>query len=233
MKLFTLILFLLLFLFKEYMRTVIILAAGSGSRMDLGYNKMLYRYKNTTILDHTLKTFVNSNIFDEIIIVKNSDDIIKYDEKIKIVNGGKTRQKSVIIGVQEAKNEYVYIHDGARTFINIDELKRLENALQNFQKINCYALAVRSKDTINYVENDCIKDVLKRENLYCMQTPQVIRREIYLEIISHTEKEYTDESSLMFANKQSVKIIEGSYENIKVTTKEDLNKFKLEIDKDD
>ncbi len=209
--------------------SVIIPAAGQGSRMNLGYNKMLYNIDGKTILTHTIERFLKFSAFGEIILVINQLEekeiraSLPEDQRIKIAYGGGERQDSVNAGLQQVTGDYVFVHDGARMFISDELIERMLKAVAT--KKEAYVCAVKVKDSIRKVKNNQIVEVLNRDELYAMQTPQICRRTI-LEIIHKQAKQenllHTDEVGLLNHYGYPVQIIEGEYSNKKITTIEDL-----------
>lgn len=214
------------------MYSAIILSAGSGTRMQLGYNKMLFEYKGKTLLEYSLELFCNSEKFNQIILViaqKDyevvSDIIACNNYQVEIVIGGENRQNSVVNGLEKVKNEWVFIHDGARIFLTDELLTRLDNKRKEVQQdeVDGFALAVKSIDTTLKVQNDVIVEKLDRKNLYLMQTPQVSRTDKLKKILNNTKKIYTDEMSAFLINNKEVHIVESEYYNKKITTLEDID----------
>lgn len=213
--------------------TAIILAAGNGSRMNLGYNKMFFSLKSIPLIALSTHIFLNDKNCTQIIIVVNDNEkkeieiVLKkhdlLDDKCKIVNGSYERQYSVYNGLKNVTNDIVLVHDGARPFITNELVKKL---VEEADKHGCAIPGVKVKDTIKYVENYFIKETLPRDFLYAVQTPQACK----IELLRHTHKlakedNYlgTDEASLIEKYTTSkVKIVESNYENIKITTQEDL-----------
>ncbi|QVK18015.1 2-C-methyl-D-erythritol 4-phosphate cytidylyltransferase [Mycoplasmatota bacterium] len=213
--------------------TAIILAAGSGSRMNLGYNKMFFTLKNKPLITLSIQKFLDDENCTEIIIVGNEKEIkdleliLKqhdlYTEKCMIVSGSYERQYSVYNGLQNVTNDIVLVHDGARPFITRELIHQLvEEAKTN----GCCIPGVKVKDTIKYVNNNFIKETLPREFLYAVQTPQACQTSLIKKAHELAKEENflgTDEASLVEKyTPLSVKLIESNYENIKITTKEDL-----------
>ncbi|MFV0499699.1 MAG: IspD/TarI family cytidylyltransferase [Bacilli bacterium] len=200
------------------MKTVIILAAGSGSRCNLGYNKLLYKISNKMLIEYTLEKFKG---YDIIITVSAVDYelFVKKFPNYKIVLGGKTRQESVYKAMLICESENILIHDGARIFVDTDTILRVENALTD-------VVAVLP----SVVVKDSIKDQngknIDRSNIYIAQTPQGVKRSVYLSCI---DKECSDDVTVIEKCGFEVVMVNGSYSNIKITTIEDLEyaKFKL------
>lgn len=219
------------------MNSAIVLAAGNGTRTKLNYNKVLYKIKNQTLLEIIIEKFINVDIFDEIIIVCSKKDIqeitklfqigkfLKKSMNIKIIIGGDTRQKSVWEGVKESKNEILYIHDGARPFVSCEKILEIEKKILKFPKINCFTLAIDVVDTIAIKKDNLMEKTLKREVLCAIQTPQVIKKKMYMNLYQNSKSNYTDETALFQNNGQEVMIIAGEIKNKKITNVEDIKRM--------
>lgn len=216
------------------MNSVVIVSAGRGSRMKADINKQFLKIGDKEVIAHTIDKFYNSENIGEIIIVVREDEkeffqenvIDKYGYKnIKIAFGGKERQDSVYNGLKALdKNcEIVLIHDGARPFVT-DEI--IEKSIECAQKYNCAIVGVPVKDTIKIVnENNDVCDTPSRNKLWSIQTPQVFDYSLIMKAHekAKVDKYYgTDDSMLMEYLGYNVKVVEGSYNNIKITTPEDL-----------
>lgn len=208
----------------EIIYSLILLAAGIGKRTNLGYNKILYKINNKYLYEYSLKTFIECG-FKEIILVINKNDLEYYnniDSNIKIVFGGKTRLESVAKGLDLITNNYVFIHDAARPYVKKEDIKKLIKELNNF---DCLSLYSKSFDTVRIKSNNNYQ-MLNRDDIYLMQTPQVIKTLKYKNIINEAlndKNNYTDDVSV-YQNyyQDEIKFIEGYKYNIKVTTKQDL-----------
>ncbi len=216
--------------------TAIVLAAGQGKRMGSNTQKQYLELKGNPILYYSLKAFEESDIIDEIILVTGEgyeeycrkEIIEKYNlSKVhKIVTGGKERYHSVWNGLQNIKpGGYVFIHDGARPFVTEAIIRRSYEAVQE-----CRACVVGMpvKDTIKIVDSEgYIIDTPDRNYIWQVQTPQVFEAELvkaaYAKLMEQTDVYVTDDAqvveSMMY---EDVKVVEGSYENIKITTPDDL-----------
>lgn len=216
------------------MNSVVIVSAGRGSRMKADINKQFLKIGDKEVIAHTIDKFYNNKNIGEIIIVVREDEkeffqvniIDKYGyENIKIVFGGKERQDSVYNGLKEVGQncEIVLIHDGARPFVT-NEI--IEKSIECAKEYKCAIVGVPVKDTIKIVdENNEVCDTPNRSTLWSIQTPQVF--DYSLIITAHEKAKYdkyygTDDSMLMEYLGYSVKVVEGSYNNIKITTPEDL-----------
>jgi len=215
--------------------SAIIAAGGRGTRMNLDVNKVYIEVGGSMILARTLLAFENCPSIDEIILVVNSLDIPfctkniieKYKmTKIKsVVAGGNERQQSVWNGLREVSREcdIVVIHDGARPFISQEHINK---SIEYADTYGAACVAVPVKDTIKTVNGEGFIDMtLKRSTLWAVQTPQTFRYSIIAKAHEKAQEEGftgTDDASLVERLGCRVKIVEGSYENIKITTREDL-----------
>lgn len=216
--------------------SVVIPAAGQGKRMKATKNKQFLLLNNKPILAHTISKFSEIDLIDEIIVVAKKEEITyckkevvsKYDfSKVKkIISGGKTRQESVYNGLKEVSlnSDFVLIHDGARPLIRKQTIEKMIRKVANFDAV---AVGVFVKDTIKEInDSNFIVRTPKRENLIRIQTPQIFTRKL---IITAYKKAFddnfvgTDSSCLVERLGTNVKFVKGSYENIKITTPEDLN----------
>ncbi|CEK39892.1 2-C-methyl-D-erythritol 4-phosphate cytidylyltransferase [Paraclostridium sordellii] len=217
------------------MNGVIIVAAGTGSRMKKDINKQFIKLDNKEIIAYTIDKFYINNEIDDIVVVIKKDEedyfkeniLEKYNFKnIKIAYGGEERQDSVYNGIQKLdKNcEVVLVHDGARPFVT-EEI--INNSIKEAKKHNAVVVGVKVKDTIKVVgEEGNIVDTPNRKYLWSVQTPQVFKYDIITKAYenAYNENYYgTDDAMLVEKIGYDVKMIEGSYDNIKITTQEDLN----------
>lgn len=214
----------------------IVLAAGQGSRMKSDIPKQFLELKGKPVLYYSLKVFQDSFI-DEIILVTGAgwqeyckiEIIEKFGLKkvSQIVCGGKERYDSVYHGLCALKDcSYVYIHDGARPFVDAQILQRAKQCVLN---ANACAAGMPVKDTIKIVNEDkFVVETPLRKNLWQMQTPQVFA---YSLIKGAYDKLYgagnfpgirDDAMVVESMTGYPVKLFEGSYQNIKITTAEDM-----------
>lgn len=216
------------------MNSLVIVSAGKGSRMKSDLNKQFLKIGNKEVIAHTIDKFYNNENIDEIIIVIREDEkeffqeniINKYGYKnIKIAFGGKERQDSVYNGLKEVdeKSKIVLIHDGARPFVTNEIIKK---SIECAKEYNCAIVGVPVKDTIKIVnEKNDVCDTPNRSTLWSIQTPQVFNYSLIMKAHKKAkDDEYygTDDSMLMEYLGYNVKVVEGSYNNIKITTPEDL-----------
>lgn len=208
------------------MYSAVITAAGVGSRSGLGYNKMLFEYQGITVLERVVKTFVNNPNFDQIIITVNSTDVEAYQQilkgyKVEMVIGGSERMHSVANGIEVATNQFVFVHDGARIFLDDQLISRLIEHKPGYDGL---ALATQVIDTTLFVEDGHIKRVLNRDNLYNMQTPQVVNKAVYTACYTRALSEnkiFTDEMSMLANYGYNCQVVASESYNFKLTKPED------------
>ena len=212
--------------------SLIITAGGTSSRYG-NTNKLLEKLGNRTVIEETVSRFVDFDEIVEIIIAANASIIETLEHlfnnpKIKIIEGGNTRQKSVYNALQAVNNEYVLIHDGARPLIRKDTISYV---LQAVLDKNAVSVMTKTTDTIKEVdETGRIIKTINRSKLYNTQTPQAFKTSIIKnahEILK--EGNFTDDCSMLEELNIPVYIVNGSYTNIKITTKSDLDFAKLYI----
>ncbi len=217
------------------MNGVVIVAAGTGSRMKMGINKQFIKLEGKEIIAYTIEKFYNnSNIEDIVVVVKEDESeffkkeiLDKYNFKnIKIAYGGKARQDSVYNGLKslDKKCDIVLIHDGARPFVSD---KIIDNCIEEVKEHKAIVVGVPVKDTIKVIDNDKnIVDTPNRSVLWAVQTPQTFDYNILIDAYKDAFKSGfygTDDAMLVERIGYKVKMVEGSYNNIKITTKEDLS----------
>ncbi|MCR2823265.1 2-C-methyl-D-erythritol 4-phosphate cytidylyltransferase [Lederbergia panacisoli] len=208
---------------------VIIPAAGSGKRMGAGYNKLLMNLEGRPIILHTLDVFEKDPHCGQIILVIQPDDEPFFKEiqsrylKIHLVHGGSERQYSVYNGLKAAVADgIILVHDGARPFIRPETILSL---VDSARKHGAAIAAVPVKDTIKKVKDLEVIETVDRSSLWQVQTPQAFRFSVLKSAHERAKLEGflgTDEASLVEKSGQPVKIVESDYDNIKLTTPEDL-----------
>ena len=216
------------------MNSVVIVSAGRGSRMKADINKQFLKLQNKEVIAHTIDKFYNNENIGEIIVVVREDEaeffkiniIEKYGYKnIKIAFGGSERQDSVYNGLKmvDENCKIVLIHDGARPFVNNETI---DSAIESAKENKCVIVGVPVKDTIKVIdENNNVCDTPDRSTLWSIQTPQVFDYSLIMKAHEKAREDNyygTDDSILMEYFGQKVKVVEGSYNNIKITTPEDL-----------
>lgn len=211
--------------------TAVIVAGGKGTRMGGGKNKVFLKILNREVLYYTVSAFENNDRICDIIIVTGKDDIAEcarltesrnFKKVKRITEGGETRQQSVMNGLLAADGDIVLIHDGARALVTDNEIN---SSIDGCISCGAAAAGVKCKDTLKSAENGFIAGTIDRERTYLIQTPQTF----YLhEIKSMHERaadegfEATDDCMIAEHYGIKIKISEGSYENIKLTTPEDM-----------
>lgn len=217
------------------MNFAIIVAAGKGKRMDSNENKVFLPLLSNPMIYYALKAFNNCKEINEIIVVAQKNDFGKINEiknkynftKIKnIVEGGKQRQDSVYNGLMSINNakkdDIVVVHNGSNPLLKESEIIDCLNSAKKYGvAVSCFRL----KDTIKKINNNFVKKTLDRKDVYQMQTPQAIKYDIFVDGFNNIKKnklKVTDDVSVAESLNKKVKIVECSYENIKVTTQDDL-----------
>ena len=213
----------------------IVLAAGSGKRMNSKVHKQYLIIQNRPVLYYSLKAFEDSAVDEIVLVVGKGEEefcrkeiVDKYGiSKVKaIVEGGKERYHSVFEGLKQTSDaDYVLIHDGARPFVNQDIIRR---CMQEVQKYQACVVGMPVKDTIKIAdEGGYAKQTPDRKNVWMIQTPQTFSYaliyEAYEEMLKTEDTAITDDAMVLERIKgKKSKLIEGSYRNIKITTPEDL-----------
>ena len=217
------------------MNSVIIVAAGRGTRMNMEINKAFIDIDGKQMVAHTIDTFYNCPEIDEIIVAVSKYDLNKFKEEIikphyfkniKVVVGGKERQDSIYNALKELdpKSEIVLIHDGARPFVKEETIVKL---IDKTKDTGAAIVAVPVKDTVKVIDEEgMICSTPNRSKLWAAQTPQAFNRKLIVDAHEKAHNESflgTDDSMLVERLGVKVDIVEGSYENIKITTPEDLD----------
>lgn len=215
--------------------TAVVLAAGKGSRMHSDIQKQYMTLLERPVITYALEAFEDSSV-DEVILVvapgeveyaqKNILDKYSYKKVKKIVTGGAERYHSVYEALCVIPEEnYVLIHDGARAFIT-PEL--IEFCIEQVKKDKSCVMGMPVKDTIKIVDNNCYAvSTPPRSSMWQIQTPQCfITKEIkeaYRKMMEAKDDSVTDDGMVMETyGIRGVRMIKGSYENIKITTPEDM-----------
>ncbi len=212
--------------------TVLLPAAGSGKRMGAGQNKLFLPLRNIPILIHTLRVFQKDPKCTQIVLaVKNEEksfiqQLLKEHTITKVsafAEGGEERQQSVYACLQEVSVEgIVLVHDAARPFIKQHVIRQL---VEDANTYGGAVAAVKAKDTMKKVKNGIIQETVDRESLWVIQTPQAFRFEILEKAERIAENDGflgTDEAMLVERMGEPVHIVESTYDNVKITTPEDL-----------
>lgn len=222
---------------KNLMKNVaIVLAAGQGKRMNSKVQKQFLLIKEKPVLYYTLNAFETSPLISEIILVTGKDEIEycqkeiveKYGfEKVgKIVAGGKERYHSVFEGIKAIDEaDYVLIHDGARPFVDAEIISRACDAVKEHRAC---VVGMPVKDTIKIADDQGFAaQTPDRRKVWQVQTPQAFEyhliKEAYGKLLVDEPEGITDDAMVVETmTNHKVKLVEGSYRNIKITTPEDL-----------
>lgn len=211
--------------------TAVIAAAGSGTRMGGSINKVFMPLGEGTVIGHTAAALAGCAEIDDIVIVTRACDVLECMEyigglskHIRIVRGGETRQESVYRGIKAAADsDMVVIHDGARALVLPETVTR---TIMDACTFGAAAAGVLCKDSLKRVSRDgFIEETLDRQSTYLIQTPQIFKTEDILrahELAARDGFSATDDCALYEKYIGKIKVTEGSYENIKLTTPEDM-----------
>jgi 2-C-methyl-D-erythritol 4-phosphate cytidylyltransferase len=221
----------------EEMKTVaIILAGGLGVRFNAGIPKQLVKINGEPIIVYTLKTFEKCKSIDEIAVAIHKDWVNHFKTMLKrynfkkvkyIIEGGATRQESSYNTLKFLKDnciayndDIVVIHDATRPFVTEEIIKKNIDACKTYGSVDT---VIKTVDTMIVADGEgFIKEIPKRDYLYNGQTPQTFRFGVIWKAHEKVKKEgytgSTDDCKLVLKLKRRVKIVEGAYENIKITT---------------
>ncbi|NLC17480.1 MAG: 2-C-methyl-D-erythritol 2,4-cyclodiphosphate synthase [Clostridiales bacterium] len=198
----------------------VIVCAGKGERAKLGYNKIFYRYQGKTLLEHCLDKFDCPKI---VVAAKQDLDQVKkiassYSD-VAITIGGSERTMSVKAGLELAKEyEYVLIHDGARPNVSKELIKRLIEACKKHDSAIPY---IDIKDTVIQKTKNSF-DVLDRQSLMALQTPQVFKTQKILQAYDNADAAFSDDSQVYARRWGGCHYVLGEESNYKITTSQDL-----------
>ena len=207
----------------------IILGAGNGTRMKSEKSKLLLEIGSKTVIERSVEAFLSVSDIDEIIVVARAQDIETYselltDERISFVIGGATRQQSVKNAVETVDDAHlIIIHDGARPLIKCEDIEKTIRAAEEF---SAAAVGVFVKDTIKIVDKQgFVESTPERSTLFAVQTPQIFDFDLYKSAMQKADEQgldFTDDCQLVELCGGKVKMVEGSYSNIKITTPDDI-----------
>jgi len=203
--------------------------------MGSGIKKPYLKIGSKPILAHTLQVFEKSCLIDDIFVVVSDEDrewckneVINpynFHKVVDILPGGATRQASVFNGMKRISDDtdIIIVHDGVRPFVT-EEI--IEASVEFASQCGAAVAAVPVEDTIKTADKDnFVSSTLERNQLWAIQTPQVFRREILMKAHLHAQEhniDATDDAALVEQLGYKVKLVMGSYRNIKITTPEDL-----------
>ncbi|REH91705.1 2-C-methyl-D-erythritol 4-phosphate cytidylyltransferase [Staphylococcus felis] len=211
---------------------VVIPAAGKGTRMGREYNKLLIKMGGQTILERTIEVFENDASCEGIHLAIHPRDRAQFSSllrpyhKVKsLIDGGAERQESihnVLNALTLTDDAIVIVHDGARPFITQDAIHQLLIAIDRH---GAAIIGVKSKDTIKVVQDQYVSETLDRQYLWLVYTPQGATFKNLKSAYDYAKNQKfqgTDDASLLEFAGHRVFVVEGRYDNIKVTTEEDL-----------
>jgi 2-C-methyl-D-erythritol 4-phosphate cytidylyltransferase len=204
-------------------------AAGESRRMN-GIDKVLAPLAGRPVISYVLSAFDSCASIDNIVLVVNEKSLkacqqliaeARLSTPIDVCIGGKRRQDSVAAGLKQLKKCYwVVIHDGARPLVTRE---LIEAGLEAAKETGAAVAAVPVTDTIKVSGDDrIVRQTPPRQNLWAVQTPQVFRLDIITRAYQQATGEATDDASLVEQAGYKVKLYTGSYDNIKITTPQDL-----------
>lgn len=214
----------------------IVLAAGRGKRMNSTVHKQYLLLQGKPVLYYSLKTFEECPFIDEVVLVTGEGEISYCQKEIvekfgfskvcAVVPGGKERYHSVYEGLKALKEpDYVYIHDGARPFVDQEMLIRTRKTVLESQAC---VVGMPVKDTIKISDGEQnAVETPDRSKVWMIQTPQVFSYPLiyraYKKLIDGNIQNVTDDAMVLeLMEQRQAKLVEGSYQNIKITTPEDL-----------
>lgn len=213
--------------------TAIILVAGNSTRYGKNRNKNFEIIGGKTVLSYSLEAFDKNLYVDNIVVaikecdfkeVRNIIDRQHLTKNVDIIIGGNSRKQSVYNCIKAINSDIVIIHDGARPLIKQDYIT---NCILNMKEFKGVTIGVKSKDTIKIADNNnIVLNTTNRNNTWIIQTPQCFERTILKEMHERYLDDVTDDCSLLERGGYQVKIIAGSYSNIKITTAGDLEIIK-------
>lgn len=212
--------------------SAVVAAAGSSNRMG-GGNKLLMPLDGIPVLAHTLLALDSASLIDEIIIATRESDILEIAQlcktygvrkNVKVVRGGDSRAESVMLAALECREDadFIAVHDGARP---LADGAFIDAVVASAHKTNAAAPAVPVKDTIKIARDGVVESTPDRAMLFAVQTPQVFAAQLLKAALQSAQERgaaITDDCSAVELLGKSVYLTEGSYENIKITTPEDM-----------
>lgn len=212
------------------MLSVLIVAAGNSTRMG-GSNKQLLVIDSIPVILRSVKAFYDIPEVIEILVAVKGDDVNEFEtlfdsfENVKVIGtGGATRQITVKQSLEyiSDKSDFIAIHDGARPLVRKDDIV---NTIKKAEETGGAVLGVMVKDTIKIIENNAVKETPLRSTVFAVQTPQIFNLEEYKKAFKTAENQgfdFTDDSQLFEKTGRVVTPVIGHYDNIKITTPEDI-----------
>jgi len=214
------------------MITAIIVAAGSGTRFGAEKPKQFLEILGKPLIVHTLERFESCPTVDEIVLVLPAVEIENFQKTVekynlkklsKTVAGGKSRAESVFNGlnsIDSKRTKIVAVHDGARPLISTEEIT---NTIEKAKETGAACLTANVTDTIKEVRDGKIIGTINRKQLRRALTPQAFRYEILKHAFEMADlsEAVTDECFLVEKLGYEISVVEGSAQNIKITTQKD------------
>lgn len=208
----------------------IILAAGSGLRMNSDRPKQNIEISGKTVLLHTVLSFEESRLTDSIVVVVRGEDLLSVKKELSpiskvvaVVSGGDSRLESARLGFLAApESDFVAIHDAARCLITPEMIDTVIAAAQEYGAATAGCAVV---DTVKICEGGMIKGTYPREKLFAATTPQVFLSQLYKKALENAENigHITDDNMLVESIGAPIKCVDIGRTNLKITTKEDLD----------
>ena len=221
--------------------SVVIVAAGSSHRMGTKENKIFLDLCGNSVIERTISAFIDiPEIFEIILVTKKEffdsiNNIIKrFPLNIKIVEGGSSREESTFNGLLNVcdKSNFVICHDGARPLVSKGNILNVISELDNYKAV---ITGVKAKDTMKIVSSNLeVVSTPDRRSLYNIQTPQAFDKKVIIDGYKKFFEEdnfVTDDSSVVEKLNVRVKLVEGDYSNIKITTIEDIYHARLLLER--
>uniref|UniRef100_UPI002FD1D237 2-C-methyl-D-erythritol 4-phosphate cytidylyltransferase n=1 Tax=Wolbachia endosymbiont of Pentidionis agamae TaxID=3110435 RepID=UPI002FD1D237 len=226
----------------KYKIIALIVAAGVGSRCNTILPKQYVKLSGNPVLFHTIKKFLTNEFYVKVVINKDHEafysevELLIHDTKLlKPVCGGKSRQESVRLGLESLREEnpdYVIIHDACRPFVSNILIDKLVRSMNYDSKSIGVVPVLRVEDTVSLVnDSGLIESTICREEIRAVQTPQIFYFADLLSCHQLANVLFTDDSSLMLANKRYITTIQGEKSNFKLTTEEDMKMAKFFFEK--
>ena len=220
---------------KKEKVTAVVLAAGNSTRYGKNKNKNLEMINGKPVFMYSLEAFDKNEYVDDIVVVAKKEELEKLEDivshrqnskNIKVVVGGSERKDSVYNAIKSTDSDIVIIQDGARPVI---KQKYINECIENMNEYKGVAIGVKSKDTVKMINDENIViNTTNRDNTYLIQTPQCFRRRVLFDM--HEKYKHTcvtDDCEILEKDCYKIKVLDGDYTNIKITTYDDLNIAKL------
>lgn len=209
----------------------LIAAAGAGTRTGLKENKIFFKPDNESIIEKTVKCFLNHKRIDGVYIICSENDRTRlksiFGDTVNYVKGGKTRGESVFNGLKAIEDVFdiVLIHDGARPFVTEDIIDRV---IDNIKSGQGSIAGVKVTDTIKETDENClVASTPERTKLWAAQTPQGFLTKELLLAYEKAGTNMTDDGAVYEFAGNKVKMVNGAFSNKKITTGEDVKMEKV------